>query len=84
MGYIIHILLRTTKYTVVNSVVFDLPLTMTEHCDHRLIQSFKNNCVFRLQYETTPRVLMYHIVVFCKFSTDLTKLSEDRWKVSDI
>jgi hypothetical protein len=68
-------------------VVFDLPRTLADHCDHiySVIESLKNGCIFSGKYESRTKTFETpHVIVFANFKPDLTKLSEDRWKVSSI
>ena len=68
-------------------VVFDLPRTIADHMDHiySVIESLKNGCIFSGKYESRTKTFETpHVIVFANFKPDLTKLSEDRWKVSSI
>jgi hypothetical protein len=68
-------------------VVFDLPRTIADHMDHiySVIESLKNGCIFSPKYESRTKMFdTPHVIVFAHFKPDLTKLSEDRWKVSSI
>jgi hypothetical protein len=68
-------------------VVFDLSRTMVDHCDHiyNIIEKFKDVCLFSGKYESHTKIFdPPHVVIFANFKPDLTKLSEDRWKVFSI
>jgi hypothetical protein len=68
-------------------VVFDLPHTLVDHCDHiySVIESLKNGCIFSGKYESRVKTFETpHVIVFANFNPDLTYLSNDRWKVSSI
>ena len=68
-------------------VIFDLPRTMADHCDHiySMIEKFKDGCIFSVKYESRTKVFdVPHVIVFANFEPDLSKLSNDRCQVSSI
>lgn len=68
-------------------VVFDLPRTIADHCDHvyTMIEKFKDGCIFSGKYESHTKVFdVPHVVVFANFEPDFSKLSKDRWQFSSI
>lgn len=68
-------------------VIFDLPRTMAEHCDHiySMIECFKNGALFSGKYQSALKIFdVPHVLVFANFMPDQSKLSKDRWDISDI
>ena len=68
-------------------VCFDLSRTQEEKLDavYMALECFKNGRMFSGKYESTTKVFETpHVFVFANFAPDKTKLSEDRWKITEI
>lgn len=68
-------------------VCFDLSRTQEEKLDavYMALECFKNGRMFSGKYESTTKVFeIPHVFVFANFAPDKTKLSADRWKVTEI
>lgn len=69
----------------VDIVLFDIPRSQFNDISYVTIECVKNGCFFSGKYESS-QVLMNspHLLVFCNFPPDLSKLSLDRWHISNI
>jgi len=68
-------------------VCFDLARTQEEKLDavYMALECFKNGRMFSGKYESTTKVFeVPHVFVFANFAPDKTKLSADRWKITEI
>lgn len=68
-------------------VCFDLSRTQEEKLDavYMALECFKNGRMFSGKYESTTKVFeVPHVIVFANFAPDKSKLSADRWKVTEI
>lgn len=68
-------------------VCFDLARTQEEKLDavYMALECFKNGRMFSGKYESTTKVFETpHVFVFANFAPDKSKLSADRWKITEI
>lgn len=68
-------------------VIFDLSRTQAEKLDsiYMSIENFKNGRFFSPKYDSHTKVFdPPHVICFANFPPDRTKLSEDRWKVTEL
>jgi hypothetical protein len=74
-------------YNYQKVVCFDLARTQEEKLDavYMALECFKNGRMFSGKYESTTKTFeIPHVIVFANFAPDKTKLSEDRWKITQI
>lgn len=66
--------------------VFDVPRGQLEFFQYSILEQLKNRLVFSPKYNSTDKVLtcLPHVVVFTNDEVDMTKLTEDRYKVIEI
>jgi len=73
------------SYGRCNSVVIDIPRTEHNACSYQAIEEIKNGMICNTKYETGSFIFnAMHVIVFSNFMPDITKLSMDRWKISEI
>lgn len=68
-------------------VIFDLSRTQADKIDsiYMAIEHFKNGRFFSPKYDSHTKVFdIPHVLVFANFPPDRTKLSEDRWNVTEL
>lgn len=66
-------------------VVFDVPRDNGNKVSYKSIESIKNGMVYSPKYESGYKLFNPpHVVVFCNYEPDYTKLSADRWVVKRI
>lgn len=65
---------------------FDVPRGGLEFFQYGVLEQLKNRIVFSPKYESSTKILHFrpHVVVFCNEHPDLTKLTEDRFRVTVI
>jgi len=72
-------------YNYEQVVFFDLPRAKQEYVPYDVMESFKNGYFLSTKYECKPiRFNVPHVVVFANFYPDTTKLSLDRWDITEI
>ena len=63
-------------------VLFDLSRSQEERFNYEVLESLKNGVMFSSKYGSAMRVYSVpHVVVFCNWSPNCEKLSQDRWDV---
>jgi len=66
-------------------VVFDLCRSTEERVNYEILETIKNGILFNTKYQSTTRIFKIpHVVVFANFGPDRSKLSEDRWKITNL
>lgn len=66
-------------------VIFDYTRSMEGHVNYGILEAVKNGMVFSSKYESRMKCFTKpHVVVFSNFEPDLTKLSADRWDVTNL
>lgn len=68
-------------------VIFDLARTQADKLDnvYMAIENFKNGRFFSPKYDSHTKVFAVpHVVCFANFPPEIGKLSNDRWKISEL
>ncbi len=66
-------------------VILDVPRVNNGHVSYQTIESIKNGVAFSGKYESCQiRFDRPHLVVFSNEPPDMTKLSPDRWVVTEL
>lgn len=66
-------------------VIFDWPRDSSDHFPYTVLEAFKNGYFLNTKYESVARRFhVPHIVIFCNFAPDQTKLSLDRWIIKQL
>lgn len=67
------------------AVVFDVPRDNGNKVSYKSIESIKNGMIYSPKYESGYKLFNPpHLIVFCNYEPDYTKLSADRWVVINI
>ncbi len=66
--------------------VFDVPRGGMQFLQYTVLEQIKNRVVFSPKYDSRTKILRHnsHVVVFCNEDPDRTKMSTDRYKVTNI
>jgi len=65
--------------------IFDLPRNNGNKISYDAIESIKNGCIFNGKYETGQKLFPPpHVIIFANERPEVSKLSEDRWKIFKI
>lgn len=66
--------------------VFDIPRGSMEYLQYGILEQLKNRVVYSPKYSSTTKILdnTPHVVVFCNEEPDMTKLTQDRYKIITI
>jgi hypothetical protein len=66
--------------------IVDVPRSKMEYLQYSVLEMLKNRTVFSSKYESRLKMLSKcpHVVVFCNEDPDISKLSEDRFKITRI
>lgn len=66
-------------------ILYDIPRTQEGFVSYQLLEEVKNGCFLSTKYEC-GMVLMNHPHIFCfaNFYPETEKMSEDRWKITEI
>lgn len=74
-----------TNWDNTNILVIDIPRDNHNGTSYKSIEAIKNGMICNTKYETGVKVFNSpHIIVFCNYPPDTTKLSADRWKIYNI
>jgi len=66
-------------------VIFDYTRSMELHVNYGVLEAVKNGMVFSSKYESRMKIFAKpHVVVFANFEPDQTKLSADRWDITNL
>lgn len=68
-------------------IIYDLARTQADNLDHiyTTIEQFKNGMYLSTKYETVQKIFKIpHIIILANFKPDTSKLSQDRWNITDI
>lgn len=76
-----HVIDIQTKY-----FLFDIPRGQMEFLQYSVLEMMKNQLVFSPKYHSQVKRLIHtpHIVVFCNEEPDMSKLTEDRYRITYI
>jgi len=73
------------SYKGERTVIFDLCRSTEERVNYEILETIKNGILFNTKYQSATRIFKIpHVVVFANFAPDRTKLSEDRWKITNL
>lgn len=65
--------------------IFDFERSMEEYISYGAIEKIKNGTYMCSKYESKPiRRHKPHVIIFANFPPDVTKLSQDRWKITEL
>lgn len=66
--------------------VFDVPRGCIEHFQYSIVEMLKNRMIFSNKYESCAKIIPHnvHVVVFTNEHPDMTKLSRDRYKITNL
>lgn len=66
--------------------LLDVPRDQLQFLNYSILEMLKNGLVFSPKYESRVKLLhnQAHVCVFCNEQPDLTKLSEDRYKITNL
>lgn len=68
-----------------NIILIDLPRSFGSDINYGTIEEVKNGCFFSGKYESNMIVMDYpHVIIFANEPPDLSMLSSDRWKVTEL
>ena len=68
-----------------NIVIFDLPRNNGNYISYDAVESIKNGMITNMKYETGFKCFPSpHVLVFANEPPDTEKLSEDRWKITEL
>lgn len=74
-----------TNWDLTNILVIDIPRENINGTSYKSIEAIKNGMVCNTKYETGVKVFNSpHIIVFCNYPPDVSKLSKDRWRIHNI
>jgi len=80
MNIIFNIDMDETKMLII-----DVPRNNGNNISYSAVECILNGMITNTKYETGIKVFNPpHVVVLCNYEPDLTKLSEDRWKIKEI
>lgn len=66
-------------------ILFDVPRTNAKYIDYQGLEEIKNGCFASTKYECAMVIMPSpHVVVFANAAPDETKLSADRWDVTEV
>lgn len=66
-------------------VVFDIPRDNGNNVSYKSIESIKNGMIFNSKYETGYKLFNPpHLIVFANSPPDKSRLSSDRWKITQL
>ena len=69
----------------VKCVIWGIPRQSQDYVSYAAIEEVKDGLFFSNKYESGTVVMNSpHIFVFCNFYPEVTKLSQDRWRIFDI
>lgn len=73
------------KAKIIKLIIFDLPRHNGNNVSYDAIETLKNGCISNMKYETGTKIFNPpHIFIFANKPPNFTKLSADRWKVTNI
>lgn len=73
------------KNEELNCVIIDVPRNNGNHVSYTAIEDIKNGLIVNTKYETGCKLFNSpHVIVFANEPPDLSKLSADRWIITDI
>ena len=68
-----------------NGIVIDIPRNNGNSVSYSAIESIKNGMIVNTKFETGFKLFNSpHLIVFCNEQPDITKLSDDRWVITEI
>lgn len=73
-------------YNNQNVIIFDFTRDKADMVCYNVIEMLKNGVFFSGKYQSTTkaRVGEAHVIVFSNFEPDMTKLSQDRWRITHL
>jgi hypothetical protein len=75
----------TKRKEGIDIIVFNFVRSEEEFISYQAIEQAKDACFFSGKYESGMVVYNTpHIIIFANFEPDVTKLSEDRWRINNI
>lgn len=75
-----------TICTTTRIFLFDIPRSKTEFFSYAILEQLKNRQVFSPKYQSRVKSLHHqpHVIVFSNEYPDRSKLSEDRWAITNL
>lgn len=66
--------------------IFDVQRSKMEHFQYAVVESLKDRMIMSTKYECKQKIIQHvpHVLVFCNEYPDMTKLSPDRYKITQI
>lgn len=66
-------------------IIYDIPRTQEGFVSYQLLEEVKNGCFLSTKYECGMVLMNHpHVLCFANFYPDTEKMSEDRWKITEI
>lgn len=76
---------RNKQQLKTKTVIFDIPRCQEEYISYQAIEEVKNGLLFSGKYESKNTIIKPpHIIIFANFYPDIKKLSEDRWRITNL
>jgi hypothetical protein len=78
-------LIYMTDMDICNTVIFDIPRPDKNKINYSALESIKNGLVCNTKFETGYKAFNSpHVIVFSNYPPDETKMSQDRWKITEL